>query len=658
MPRALLLAAALLAAPFASAQTPVAVGEPHAGELDGTTSADYTLTLDADQFVAGAVDQHSVDVVVSVTGPDGERVGTFDEPARGLEPFQFTTDVGGAYTISVEPFEGADGRYTLHVDRAEPVAATPEGKVRQMMSRRSGDQPGAAIGIVRDGALAYSEAFGQADLTYGQPFTLDTPTNIGSTSKQFTAYAIGLLAERGALGLDDDVRLHIPELPDLGEAVTLRHLLGHTSGYREFLNTLLLAGADMSTTDMDDVIELVQRQPRLQNRPGAEWNYNNTGYALLSEVVARAGGAPFPEWMEANVFGPLGMTQTRVRATPGTIIPGLARGYARGETDAWVEVQDLAGSAGAGGIYSTVGDLTRWMTMLLSGGDHPDVVRQMMTVGTLADGGETGYGLGLMIDEMRGQRRVHHGGADTAHRSSFMLFPDLNAGAILLTNSAADVDGFAARTLLSFLPDAFETDDAADDAPVAMADGEAFDFDDALFDDYAGRYAMDAMTSFVLEFRRDDAGGYLTQATGQGAVAIVPASENRFELTVVDAAVTFHRDADGVVRTATLHQNGDHSATKLDVEPAAEARPFQIEDYAGRFWSRELDVAFDLVVEDGELVATRPRSDDAELSHVRADLFSFRPGVSATFERGPDGTVTAFVLDGGRTRDLRFDRVD
>ena len=655
MLRALVLTA-VLAVPLASAQTPIAVGEAHAGALDGTGAAEYTLSLDADQFVVGTVDQHTVDVVVAVTGPDGARVGTFDEPARGPEPFQFVAEAAGDYTVAVEPFEGADGRYTLTVQRVEPVATTPEGVVRQMMSRRSGDQPGAAIGILRDGELLYSEAFGRADLTYGQPFTLDTPTNIGSTSKQFTAYAVGLLAERGALSLDDDVRTHIPELPDLGETVTLRHLLGHTSGYREFLNTLMIAGADMSTTDLDDVIELVQRQPRLQNTPGTEFNYNNTGYALLAEVVARAGGAPFPEWMEANVFGPLGMTQTAVRASPGDILPGRARGYVRGTDDPWVEAQDLAGATGAGGIYSTVGDLSRWMAMLLSGGDHPDVVRQMMTPGTLADGEETGYGLGLILDTLRGQRRVQHGGADTAHRSAFAVFPDLDAGVVVLTNSPADAEGFAARAVLRFLPDAFEapeTDEApADDAPAAFA------FDDALFDDYAGRYAMDAMTSFVLEFRRDGDGGYLTQATGQGELEIVPVSETRFELTAVDAAVTFHRDADGAVRSATLHQNGDHSATRLDAEPAAGARPFQQADYVGRFWSEELDIALTVAVDDGELVASRPRADDAEMTHVRDDLFSLLPGVTATFERGPGGAVTGFVLDGGRTRDIYFQRID
>ena len=650
------LSLALLGAPLATAQTPVTAGAPLAGELDGESAVRYTLTLDADQFVAGTVDQHTVDVVVTVLAPDGDHVGTYDEPARGPEPFQFVGRGAGEYTIEVAPFEGAAGRYTLRVERVEPVATTPEGLVEQMMITRTGDVPGAVVGVVRDGELAYHRAFGLADLTHGLPYTADTPTNIGSTSKQFTAYAVALLAERGALSLDDDVREHVPELPDLGETVTLRHLLGHQSGYREFLNTLLIAGADMSATDIDDVIELVQRQPRLQNTPGAEWNYNNTGYALLAEVVARAGGAPFPEWMADNVFRPLGMTHTAVRATPGTIIPGHAQGYARGELAAWEEVQDFSGTAGAGGIYSTVRDLARWMAMLQTGGEHPGIVEQMMTEGTLTDGDDTNYGLGLILDEMGGHRRVHHGGADAAHRSAFALFPELDAGVIVLTNSSADVEGLAARTIRAFLPEAFEAPDApepADEAPETAA----ADFDDALFDDYAGRYAMDAMTSFVLEFRRDGEGGYLTQATGQGELEILPTSDSTFTLTAVEAGVTFHRDADGVVRSATLHQNGDHRASRLDIEPAAEARPLVLADFAGRYWSAELDAGYTLAVADGELVATRPRADDETLAHVRDDLFSFRPGITVTFERDAAGAVTAFVMDGGRTRDIRFDRM-
>jgi CubicO group peptidase (beta-lactamase class C family) len=155
-----------------------------------------------------------------------------------------------------------------------PVSAAD--RVDQILADYSdGETPGVLVGVVRGGQLAFARAYGMANLTHAVPMTAATRSNIGSTSKQFTAFAVALLAERGALSLDDDVRRHIPELPDLGETVTLRHLLTHTSGYREFLNALAIGGwrlTDADHIDRSEVLTVVQRQPSLQNSPGAEWN--------------------------------------------------------------------------------------------------------------------------------------------------------------------------------------------------------------------------------------------------------------------------------------------------------------------------------------------------------------------------------------------------
>src|SRR5687767_10869575 len=174
---------------------------------------------------------------------------------------------------------------------------------------------------------------------------LETPTNIGSSTKQFTGFALALLASRGALSLSDDVRKHIPELKDFGKTITLRHLLTHTTGYREFINTLIIEGRQVLEGDYiapDEVIKVINRQPTLQNEPGAEFNYNNSAFALATIVVERVTGRPFAEWMREEVFLPLGMTKTWVRANPGQIIPGRSNGYIPGE-GGFREVRDLYG---------------------------------------------------------------------------------------------------------------------------------------------------------------------------------------------------------------------------------------------------------------------------------------------------------------------------
>src|SRR5690606_13880646 len=155
-----------------------------------------------------------------------EKVAEFDGPARGNEPFSLVSNADGVYRVEVAPFEEETGSYTITIQTIERLAETPEGKTDQLMlPANREDTPGRGILAMRDGNVLYQKGFGMASLTYGAPFTPQTPTNIGSTSKQFTAFAILLLQEEGKLHVDDDVRDYIPELPDFGQTVTIRHLL-------------------------------------------------------------------------------------------------------------------------------------------------------------------------------------------------------------------------------------------------------------------------------------------------------------------------------------------------------------------------------------------------------------------------------------------------
>jgi CubicO group peptidase (beta-lactamase class C family) len=361
MHRSFLLLAALFLATDAVAQdTTLRPGDAVRASLETGDTLRYVLDTELDYFVRGQVDQLSVDVVVRILGPDGRVLRTIDGPARGPERFQFETDAEGAYQIEVSPFEEEEGEFVVTLDRLEPVATDPEQLADQLLSAYAGeDSPGAVVSVFRDGETIFSRAYGMANLTYGIPFEVGTRSNIGSTSKQFTAFAVMLLVERGELSLDDDVREHIPELPDLGETVTVRNLLTHTSGYREFLNLLLMTGRRLDHGDFidrEELISIVQRQPALQNSPGTEFNYNNTAFGLAAVIVERISDLSFPEFMEENVFGPIGMTRTMVRPSPEHIVEGKAEGYTPGD-GTYREIGDLGGAIGAGGIYSTVGDL-------------------------------------------------------------------------------------------------------------------------------------------------------------------------------------------------------------------------------------------------------------------------------------------------------------
>lgn len=658
-----LLLALLLLVPAASAQeTALRTGRPVDGSIVDDGKDLYSFTAGRDFFVRGVVNQKTVDVVVRIVDEHGDQVARFDGPGRGPERFWMETDAEGTYTIEVSGFEGKTGDYTIVLERLEPVQTDPRKRTDQLLSTWDReDGPGAAVHVFRGGRTLYLKAYGMADLALGTPFTVDTPTNIGSTSKQFTAFAVLLLAEDGLLSLDDDVRKHIPELPDLGATVTVRNILTHTSGYREFLNLLRMAGRDIGHgdwIDRDEIVAIVQRQPKLQNAPGAEWNYNNTAFSLAATVVERVSGKPFHDFVRERIFAPLGMTSAMVRPTPEHQVPGRSMGYALGEEGTYLEKRDIGGSTGAGGIYVSVRDLKKWIDNYENPTvGTPGMVEQMTTRYILADGDTTGYGLGLGIDEHRGLKRVQHGGADVAHRSMLAWYPDIDAGITVQSNDASFDTGMAFTIAEAFFEAYMEPEEDASGEPSAF---DPASYDPEAFDELAGRYALDEAPDFVLRFFREDDVLY-TQATGQDRIEIRPTSDSTFALTVVDARVTFHRNAEGRVDALTLHQNGEHRATRLpeDEAPAAWApTPEDLAAFAGRYLSEEVETFFTVAVQDSALVLKHRRMDDVTLRPGKADTFSSGAFSEVAFERDRNGEVIAFYLANGRTRDVRFRKLD
>ena len=330
-----IFALAFLLPPLVQAQstndpTSLSLNQEATDSLAADGKKTFAIDLAADQFVAGVADQISVDVVIEVMGPDSASVARTDVTGEGPEPFQFETDAAGTYTLTITPFEEDTGQFSVLVNLQEPIATTREARVQQLVHRFTGDVPGVAVGMMTSGDLAFAQAFGQANLAHDVPFSVDTRSNIGSVSKQFTAMAVLLLEQDEKLSLDDPVTKHLPEIPKFDQTVTLRHLLTHTSGYREFFNTMAMKGILFDEGDVirqEDIITMVQRQPELQNEPGTVFRYNNTGYQLLADIVAKVSGRTFPDFLETRIFRPLGMDHTLVRPNRLAVVDHSAQGY-------------------------------------------------------------------------------------------------------------------------------------------------------------------------------------------------------------------------------------------------------------------------------------------------------------------------------------------
>ena len=531
-------------------------GSTVAGALSSGQTVRYTIDADGNDFVLGEVDQISVDVNIRILGPDGEQVGQFGGLGQGIERFAGRTSSAGMHTVELsvaEDFAGISGLYEIRLLRHEPVATDPEQLADQVMARFDGDHtPGAAVQVWRDGSTLYSKAYGMADLTHGIPFTPETSTNIGSTSKQFTAFAVMLQQERGLLDLDDDIRSHIPELPEFAGNIQVRHLLTHTSGLREFLNLMRMTGRLLNHGDWIDrseIIEIVQRQPALQNDPGAEYNYNNTAFGLAATIVERTSGQDFHVFMEENVFGPLGMTASMVRPSPRAIVPNRSEGYTPSPSG-YRQIGDFGAAVGAGAVYASVVDLQTWVENYAA----PEIgtrasIDEMMTSFVLNNGEETGYGYGLSVGEQGGLKRVSHGGSDVAHRSMLAYYPEINAGVTVQSNHAQFNSSVAFELAAAFFKDAMEEEEEGD----AAGDGDPADEEAATEswqpteDDlaaFAGRFFSEEIETFYT-FTVDD-GELVRYQRRLGDAALTPGDEED-NFSGGGTLFAFERDRNGEV---------------------------------------------------------------------------------------------------------------
>ncbi|HEY4218559.1 MAG TPA: serine hydrolase domain-containing protein [Gemmatimonadaceae bacterium] len=301
----------------------------------------------------------------------------------------------------------------------------------------SRQSPGCAVAVTRDGAVAFAKGYGMADLEHDTPITADTRFYIASVSKQFTAMSIVLLAQEHRLSLDDPIQKWVPEVPTFGATITLRNLLHHTSGLRDYFTLLAVSGwpSDGPLTEQE-LLALVARQKSLNFKPGDEFLYSNTGYALLSIVVKRASGESLRDFADERIFRPLGMTHTEFRDDHNALIPQRALGY-RPSGSTYRTSEPEFDVVGDGGVYSTVGDLAKWDANFRDarvGGQEG--IALMLAPGHLNDGETIPYALGLTLGEFHGLKTVSHGGAYGGYQSEFLRFPDQHISVITLCNTS------------------------------------------------------------------------------------------------------------------------------------------------------------------------------------------------------------------------------
>ena len=516
------------------------------------------------------------------------------------------------------------------------------------------DSPGAAVTVVKDGMVIYRKGFGCAQLEYGIPITPSTVFHVASVSKQFTAMAITMLEAAGKLSADDDIRKYLPELADFGKTITIRHLLNHTSGLRDQWELLILSGWRMDDViTQADIMDRLKRQRELNFAPGEQYLYCNSGFTLLAEIVSRVSGRPFTDWTRDNIFRPLGMSSTHFHIDHQEIVRNRAYSYEGEPGKGFQQAVLNYANVGATSLFTTVEDMANWLRNFDDkrvGGAA--VVDRMLAKGVLNNGSEMPYARGMSIEEYKGLKVTGHSGADAGFRSDVIYFPGEKFGVAVFSNLGSFAPGTLTRQIADiYLASKLKQPEAA--APGAKPAPKEVSLPAKDLEEFPGTYWFEStrlLRRIVLE---------------KGKLFYVRSAENRSELAPLSPAEFRMKDVPDDVRaifsdrkgkrfeTLTVTVNSQPPTVGKWMEPFAPSED-ALKEYAGSYFSEELDTRYDLNLKSGALQVQIGHKETVPLLPQKKDFFSAGDLAQIEFQRDASGAITGFTVSTGRVRNLKF----
>jgi CubicO group peptidase (beta-lactamase class C family) len=472
--------------------------------------------------------------------------------------------------------------------------------------------PGCAVGVAVKGEVILTLAYGMADLEHGIPLSPVSVFEPGSVTKQFTAAAVLLLAEQGKLSIDDPVRKYIPELPDYGQPLTIRHLLNHTSGLRDWGNIAAISGWPRGARahTHEHVLEIVSRQKALNYAPGADYSYTNTGYNLAAILVGRVAGKPLAEFTREAIFTPLGMSKTQWRDDYRRIVKDRAIAYSAAG-DGFRLNMPFEFVHGNGGLLTTIPDLLRWQRNFdekkVGGQALYDAQHQQAR---LNDGSTIAYAGGLNVLHWRGLTEVSHSGSTAGYSAWLGRYPDRGVSVAVMCNVAVNATQLGHSVAEIYLPDA-----KPESLPPVKGDASQ-----------AGMYRS----------LRDNSVVTVLYENGELRMGNRPP-----RVEVEGKRIRMMSESDTLVYEK--------------VEPWKPSRA-EMEALRGEYSSDEAETAFTVMFDGDNFVLRQRPGTFTRLSPTFRDAFSSNLG-SVRFLRDASGKVTGLSLGESRVWDLRFSRV-
>ncbi|MDH5604349.1 MAG: beta-lactamase family protein [Cyclobacteriaceae bacterium] len=547
------------------------------------------------------------------------------------------------------------GIFSISCNNTRETAGTNSLEVDSLFKEWGPDAPGVAVAILKDSSVLFQKGFGMANLEYSIPITSSSVFDIASLSKQFCAFAIALLAHEERLSLDDNIRIYIPELPDFGHDITIRHLIHHTSGLRDWPATLALAGWQMEDViSFKQIITMVKNQKELNFAPGTEYSYSNTGYNLLSEIVNRITGQSFNEWTKENIFMPLSMNSTHFCHDHQCIKKNRAQGYTWRDSS-YIALSNNLTAMGSSSLHTTLEDLIKWIVNFQTGKTGgKEVLALMEDQGVLKHGDTISYAFGQHVESYKGTMRFQHTGAWAGFRTILSRFPEKGLSIVLLSN----IGSFDATGMANKLADIFLQEEQEQNVEVSEK-ARTITVPENLLRRFEGYYRLKdgaIVDVYIKEqklfFRHD------IRPSGNESFPLLAISNSSFTSPTNGARIFFHDDKSrehasglslalsGVTRDGIFINFYDPSTTDLG-------------EFSGKYSSDELHTEYFISTQSGILVVEHHRNEEIMLAPLAEDLF-----VSGTWYFSPvlavrddTGRVTGLRIGAGRARNILFRKI-
>ncbi|WP_256004899.1 serine hydrolase domain-containing protein [Pedobacter deserti] len=513
------------------------------------------------------------------------------------------------------------------------------------------NSPGCVVGIVRNDSLIFAKGYGMANLEYNIPNSPETIYHMASVSKQFTAYAMILLARQGKLQLDDDIRKYLPWFPDLGHKISIRHLLHHTSGIRDQWQLLAISGTRIDDViTQEHIVKILSKQQALNFKPGERFSYSNSGYTMMAEIVKAVTGQTLRQFTDSAIFKPLGMRQTHFHDDYTEIVKNRSYSYYPKDQHGYGNSILSYSNAGATSLFTNVNDMAKWVSNFYQpkSGTLQDI-ETMVTKGKLNDGREDHYALGIVNTLYRGQKLYNHNGGDAGYRTVVNVFPDKKMGFIVFSN----LGNFDMSTV-NQMADLFIKEPPA----AANAVSKTIDSSKAVLQN------LSSLKPFLGDYLSDDGAQYKFNISNQ---KLFGQRQNRKELLIQTSQDTFIVASNPQLKFVfSTTKTGDTllreiwpggMVFKKYTLKAPDAK--QLKTYTGTYHCPELDCKYNIVQKGDGLVLSHSKYDDIPLNftgrdHLRSSAWWFG---HIKILRNAKDQVIGFEVNDGRIMHLRFNKV-